>query len=868
MIEVIKSFERERRLERLARIRERNVALDAELMAQVGAIIEEVRRRGDAALVEYTERFDGVRIRREDVRVSAEDVRASAARVSGEVLAALREAIKRIRAFHEHERAEDWRIEASPDGSMVGQRMTPIERAGLYVPGGTASYPSSVVMNVVPAQVAGVARIVVATPPRTLSENPAVAAALLELGVTEIYGIGGAQAIAALAYGTQTVPRVDKITGPGNRYVAAAKKLVFGAVGIDSIAGPSEVVILADETARAELVAADLLAQAEHGEDASAVLITTSLELAERVAAETERQARLLPRREMIAASLAAYGALIVVERMEEACALVDELAPEHLEIMARDEERVAARVHHAGAIFFGAYTPEAVGDYFAGPNHVLPTGGSARFSSALGVADFTRRTSLVRYTSGELARTSQLIAALARAEGLDAHARSATIRADYASELPSVNASDVQLGNDAGLQTGNDAGLKDTKLKDTGLQDAKLKDAKLKDAELKDAELKDAEPQSVSPQSEAPEAKPSVSGGLAVVKGEVRALRAYTLSPERGRIKINQNENPWDVPPRIRTETQRRLEARAWSRYPDFVPASLHERLARFADWTPDGVLAGNGSNELIQALLMVTVGAGRRVLISEPTFALYRQVTTVLGGQILSVPLKEDLSFDAGALLDAVTKHQPAVTIICSPNNPTGCRLAKADLSRLLDATPGLVAVDEAYWEFSGETARGLLAERENLVVFRTFSKALAMAALRVGYLLAAPALVREISKAVLPYNLNAMSQTAAEVAIELYDEELKPLVGRIVSERERLFGELQQLGGLEPVASEANFMVVRSSLEPRRVYRELLARGILIRDVSSYPMLKDYFRLSVGTPAENDAVVAALREVFEPK
>ena len=284
-------------------------------------------------------------------------------------------------------------------------------------------------MNVVPAQVAGGKRIAVVTPPRTLSQTPAVAAALVELGVAEIYQVGGAQAVAALAYGTETIPRVDVITGPGNKYVAAAKKLVFGAVGIDSIAGPSEVVVLADETARADFVAADLLAQAEHGEDASAVLVTTDSELAGRVAAEVARQAETLPRRKIIECSLADFGAVFVVGSLEEACELVNELAPEHLEINMRDEEGAAARVRHAGAIFFGAHTPEAVGDYFAGPNHVLPTGGAARFSSALGVHNFLRRTSVIRYTREELNETACMIAALAESEGLDAHARSAMIR-------------------------------------------------------------------------------------------------------------------------------------------------------------------------------------------------------------------------------------------------------------------------------------------------------------------------------------------------------------------------------------------------------------------------------------------------------
>jgi histidinol dehydrogenase len=416
------------RREKLARILGRSVAADAETLRVVTEIIEDVRRRGDAALCDYTARFDGVRLRPEELRADESVLRESAARVEPRVLEAIRASIRNVRAFHEHERLPDWEFEAAR-GVRLGQRVSPVDAAGLYVPGGTASYPSSVVMNVVPAQVAGVARIAVVTPPRTLSETPAVAAALVELGVTEIYQVGGAQSVAALAYGTETITRVDVITGPGNKYVAAAKKLVFGAVGIDSVAGPSEVVVLADESARADFVAADLLAQAEHGEDASAILVTTDFKLAERVAAELSRQSATLPRRSIVTRSLADFGAAFVVSTLEEACELVNQLAPEHLEIVTRDPDATAARVRHAGAIFFGAHTPEAVGDYFAGPNHVLPTGGASRFSSALGVHNFQRRTSVIRYTREELVQTAPLIAALARAEGLDAHARSALIR-------------------------------------------------------------------------------------------------------------------------------------------------------------------------------------------------------------------------------------------------------------------------------------------------------------------------------------------------------------------------------------------------------------------------------------------------------
>lgn len=406
----------------------RSVAIDAELLKLVGSIVDDVRARGDRALVDYAKRFDGVDLETSELRIGEPQLRRLAENVDQRLVQALREAIRNVRIFHERQLEQSWTMQPV-DGVQIGQRITALERVGVYVPGGTAAYPSSIIMNVVPAQVAGVDRIVVITPPRTLSENPVVAAALLELKVTEVYATGGAQAIAALAFGTESVPRVDKITGPGNKYVAAAKKLVFGVVGIDAIAGPTEVVIIADETARADLIAADLLAQAEHGPDASAVLLTTSERLATNVAREVTRQTESLPRHEIVNASLRDYGAIIVCESLPAACSLANELAPEHVELVTTDDEATAAQLRHAGAIFLGGYTPEAVGDYIAGPNHVLPTGRTARFSSALGVYDFVKRTSLLRYSREALESVTDSVELLAGSEGLAGHARSVSIR-------------------------------------------------------------------------------------------------------------------------------------------------------------------------------------------------------------------------------------------------------------------------------------------------------------------------------------------------------------------------------------------------------------------------------------------------------
>lgn len=429
MIEIIKlENTRPEESDKLTRILSRNVGLNDEIMRRTEAIIRDVTVRGDAAVVECTQRYDNVVLSAQTMRVSRERIEELAEKVDAELIAAMREAISNIRYYHERQMAKDWEVEMA-NGVRLGQRIRPLQIVGLYVPGGSAAYPSTVMMNAIPAQVAGVERIVVVTPPAQFAQNPVIAAVLKELGLFEVYLVGGAQAVAALACGTETIPRVDKIVGPGNQYVAAAKKLVYGAVDIDSIAGPSEIVVIADDTARADFVAADMLSQAEHSEDAAAILVTTSVRLAEAVAAELAFQTVSLSRREIVERSLADFGALIIVDSLDDACELVNRLAPEHVEVMTANAETTAAKIHNAGAIFVGAYSPESVGDYFAGTNHVLPTGGTARFSSALGVYDFLKRTSVIRYTKEELMRTAASIERLALAEGFDAHARAATIR-------------------------------------------------------------------------------------------------------------------------------------------------------------------------------------------------------------------------------------------------------------------------------------------------------------------------------------------------------------------------------------------------------------------------------------------------------
>ena len=393
----------------------------------VQEIISTVSEQGDEAIRNYTEKFDGVRL--DDFAVSEEEIKVALSEMDTDMLRILQEASDNITAFHEKQKRNSW-MDAEESGTILGQKMTPLDSVGLYVPGGKAAYPSSVFMNVLPAKVAGVKRIVMVCPPNadgSLPQSVLVAAAIA--GVTEIYKVGGAQAIAALAYGTETIAKVDKITGPGNIYVALAKREVFGDVDIDMIAGPSEIAILADETAFADEVAADMLSQAEHDERACSVLVTTSRKLAEETAVQLELQLQQLPRQTIARQSIEDYGKIVVAPSMEEAIAAINEMAPEHLELLIENPMGALGKIRHAGAIFIGRYSSEPVGDYFAGPNHVLPTNGTARFSSPLNVDDFQKKSSIIMYSQEDFERNAHKIAAFARMEGLEAHARAIEAR-------------------------------------------------------------------------------------------------------------------------------------------------------------------------------------------------------------------------------------------------------------------------------------------------------------------------------------------------------------------------------------------------------------------------------------------------------
>ena len=400
-----------------------------EYESRVQAIIQNVKEKGDEALFSYTKEFDKVEVTPETIRVTEAEIEEAYKAVDASLLEVIRKALVNIRSYHEKQRQNSW-FTSTENGTMLGQKVTPLNRVGVYVPGGKAVYPSSVLMNIVPAKVAGVPHIVMTTPPgKDGKVNPSTLVAAKEAGADEIYKVGGAQAIGALAYGTASIPKVDKIVGPGNIFVALAKKAVYGHVSIDSIAGPSEILVLADETANAHYVAADLLSQAEHDEMASAILITTSTELAQNVEKEIEGYLKVLSRKEIIEKSLENFGYILIAEDMDEAIEAANEIASEHMEIVTKNAFEVMMKVRNAGAIFIGEYSSEPLGDYFAGPNHVLPTNGTAKFFSALSVDDFIKKSSIVYYSRSALQEIHKDIIQFASSEQLTAHANSIAVR-------------------------------------------------------------------------------------------------------------------------------------------------------------------------------------------------------------------------------------------------------------------------------------------------------------------------------------------------------------------------------------------------------------------------------------------------------
>lgn len=784
----------------------------------VSAILADVQARGDEALMDYTRRFDRLDVHEAaGLRLSQSELQAALDGLPAAERQALERAAERIRRYHEHQRTSSW-MYTEADGTRLGQRVLPLDRVGLYVPGGKAAYPSSVLMNAIPAQVAGVKELVMVVPTPDGVRNPAVLAAACLAGIQEVYTIGGAQAVAALAHGTRSIRPVDKIVGPGNAYVAEAKRRVFGTVGIDMIAGPSEILVVSDGSVPADWVAVDLFSQAEHDEMAQAILISPDAAFLDAVA---EAIARLLPgqpRRAVIGKSLADRGALIHVRSMKEAAELVNRVAPEHLELAVRDVDGLLADIRHAGAIFMGRWGCEALGDYCAGPSHVLPTMRTPRFSSPLGVYDFQKRSSLIEPSATGADHLAKVAATLARAEGLEAHAQSAEYR----------------LGGDAHQAAAG----------------------------------------TVSPARIAARVERHV-------RPDVQRMAAYHVADATDAIKLDAMENPWRLPGALQAELAQRLAALAINRYPSGnTYTALKQAIARHDGLDGiDGLVLGNGSDELISLLCQLVAQPGATIMAPAPSFVMYEMGARLAGVGFVPVPLRPDFSLDREAMLQAIETHRPALVFLAYPNNPTGNLFDADDVRAILQATDGLVVLDEAYAPFAGGASwLSRLQAWPNLAVMRTCSK-WGLAGARIGYLASAPAWAAQLDKIRPPYNISVLDAETACFAFQHhadFDQQTRALC----AERQTLVQRLQAMQGPQGLShvypTAANFVLVRlaggqgDGIGPSRATRVAAAMrtaGVLIKDASRmHPALAECLRLTVGAPEENEAMLQALAAALD--
>ena len=769
----------------------------------VREIIHDVRSRGDAALRELAEKFDGAEI--DGIAVPPAAIAANS--VPKRLTDALRVAANRIT---EYQRSQLQQPHAHvSDGIAVTARSVAVKSAGLYVPGGKAAYPSTVLMTAIPARVAGVENIAICVPPGSSGEvSPATLAAAEIAGVDIVYRIGGAGAIAALAYGTESVAPVDVIAGPGNIYVALAQQEVAGVVGVVSgFAGPSEIAVIADSTTSPEFAAADLLTQAEHGPSGRAWLISPSEEVLRNVEEALAEQLAASPRRGEAEATLGEGGYRVLVDNLDAAVETANRLSPEHVQLMCSDAERLAQGIHNAGAVFCGPLSPAVIGDYIAGPSHVLPTGGTARFASGLQATDFQKRLHTISVSPEGFAALGDATAALAEAEGLTGHR-------------------DAVLARLANLPT------------------------------------------------EMPEA----SSKIGFLRRNIVELKGYHSPQLDVEVRLNTNESPYPPPEGFEEAVAQAVGDSSWNRYPQRNAQSLCSALGEFHDLPASQIFAANGSNEVIQTLLMCYGGDGRKVAVFQPTYALHSHIARSLSSELVVGERTPDFALDLDKTASLIRRESPSIVFLCSPNNPTGLADSSESVAAVLEQTAavgGLLVVDEAYAEFAPATALDLLEESNHLVVTRTYSKTWAMAAARLGYLAGPSQLVADLEKAALPYRLNSVTQAVGEIALR-FREEMTIRVASIKAERERICTGLSELG-VHYWHSDANFILFRADLaqealqqtpsdlagipEGDPVWRRLVARSVLVRDCSSWPGLSGCLRVTVGTPEENSRFLSAL-------
>ncbi len=767
----------------------------------VQAILDAIETGGEAVARDYASKFDqwdG------DIVVSDEQRAAAAGQIPQKLKDDIRFAHDNVSRFAQAQRASltDIELEVIP-GLIAGQRQVPVSSVGCYAPGGRYSHVASAIMTVTTARVAGVQHISACSPPRPgVGMNPAVLYAFDVCGADTILNIGGVQGIAAMAFGLFGCPQARVLAGPGNQFVAEAKRILFGRVGIDMFAGPTESLVIADETADPHIVAADLVGQAEHGYNSPVWLVTTDRALAESVSRQIIELIADLPQvnRDSADAAWRDFGEIILCDSREEAVRVSDEIAPEHLQVQAQDLDWWLDNLRNYGSLFLGEETTVAYGDKVSGPNHVLPTMRTARFSSPLGVYDFQKRSSLIEISRAGALKLGPIAGTLADAEGFAAHAASARLRLESPGTAPA----------NGGLQAATAAAVVE---------------------------------RAISP--------------------VVRNMHAYPVADATGFTKLDAMENPYQLPVALREALGRRLAALDLNRYPVPSYTELKRRIASAYEipaQTP--VVVGNGSDELISMLTLAVRGNGP-ILAPAPSFVMYQIGANLTGSRYVGVDLDERFQLRLPAMLEAIAEHQPALIYLAYPNNPTGASFDDQAIAEIIAAAPGLVVIDEAYQPFAGRTWMKRLPEHPNLVVMRTVSK-IGLAGIRIGYLAAAAEITTELEKVRPPYNISVLDETAAIFALEnksVLDEQAATLV----KAREALMSGLVTLDGVTAYPSATNFILCRFP-DGDKMHAGLLERSIMVKNAANmHPLLKDCLRLTVSTPAENQLLLDSIRQIL---
>jgi len=779
------------------------LADEASLRNQVRALLDELRHGGDQALLQLAERFDGPQLK--PFKVEPAIMASAAEKVPESLRQAIQQAYANIRSFHAEQSKPESAVETMP-GVRCWRRAVPIERVGLYIPGGSAPLFSTVLMLGVPAQIAGCRDVVLCTPAGSDGDpHPAVLYAAHLCGIEQVYRLGGVQAIGAMAYGLAGIQPVYKIFGPGNAWVTAAKQLVsLEGVAIDMPAGPSEVAVIADQTATPAFVAADLLSQAEHGPDSQVVLFSNSADLVDQVQAEMRQQLEKLPRRD-IARQALEHSKAIVLSSLDEAMQWSNAYAPEHLILQVEDPGYWALQVVNAGSVFLGPYTPESAGDYASGTNHTLPTGGWARAYAGVSVDAFVKKITFQEITPEGLQQLGPTIEIMAEAEGLTGHAQAVRIR----------NAEFGMRNTEYGIR--NSTPL------------------------IPHAALPIPQSLHVLARKNIVDMKPYQSA-----RDEFRIQNSACRMPHS--VFLDANENSLGGA----------LEGK-YARYPDPHQRQLKEKIAALKGIQPENLFLGNGSDEAIDLLLRVFVEPGAdNVLIAPPTYGMYKVQANIHGAELRQASLRPDFSLDADLIMQQ-SDHRSKVLFLCSPNNPTGNSVDTTAVEQLLRHFPGIVVVDEAYIDFSGRTSWvNRLDEFPNLVVLQTFSKAWGLAGLRLGVAMASAGIIQLLEKVKYPYNMNQCTLQMAEKALSEQDT-VQAQIRTLVHERHRLSEALVACACVRTVfPSDANFLLVRFD-DAERIYGHLASHGIVVRNRSLEQHCEQCLRITVGTPEQNDALLA---------